>query len=674
MGGGFKEQRVERLKGAGDSPQRRDSKVGVLEGGVCLFGEDGRLPSVTVFEGEVEEWRSYLAEPWGRRTDASWAMELRVVGSGKVKVLSGERGVGSAALELTKAFSDVRDRLVGWGEDLVKIYDGLVSGVGCAIKVYFSERLPCEAVPEVQFTADGAVSEDRIVVNREFFDGTKNLRGKVGLAGWLPVVAVLLLQMGHSLRPRDHFMERIWLTTRWANLMLHILCDGRSNRSLNLTDWGKVFHSCARNDDQRDKGVLLWARRVMGLVEDVIFLFGRKSLRELDEAAKVAVRDFLDRGYLRLSIEDLMPTVPEWLVPMELGDGRCRQLPKPRLGRYGILDKEDLEAWKLVAGPLRELGFVVLGQLGIGQFGRVYEAFPLQGGHLPKRVALKVDRFRKGKKREAIEAAEIIMETARGLAASPHVIRVFDAGRLRKLRMTYHVLQLVEGDTLDHLLGMAGEEHASVLRPRVANRSREDAAREVFKALSRHRGEAWRKRHRANPFKRRPGVEEVLDLLVSLALWVERVHELGFAVNDLKNGNVMVSRRGQVKGIDLDSYGRIFSAGDKLGDFIFLAVAMLQMVKRATDWEGEGWSLENHLSILGDVEGMKKFFVRGFLLRGTEDGEGGKVWEYLAAYLAFFLGACWSGEFCENARGFSGAIDELIFLRRRVGGRYLLLQ
>jgi DNA-binding helix-hairpin-helix protein with protein kinase domain len=45
-----------------------------------------------------------------------------------------------------------------------------------------------------------------------------------------------------------------------------------------------------------------------------------------------------------------------------------------------------------------------------------------------------------------------------------------------------------------------------------------------------------------------------MDLLTSIVLWLEEVHALGYAVNDLKNGNLMVSRRGQLKGIDLDTY------------------------------------------------------------------------------------------------------------------------
>jgi len=69
-----------------------------------------------------------------------------------------------------------------------------------------------------------------------------------------------------------------------------------------------------------------------------------------------------------------------------------------------------------------------------------------------------------------------------------------------------------------------------------------------------------------------------LDILTSVVLWLEEVHDLGYAINDLKNGNLMVSRRGQLKGIDLDSYSRIHPPIDRTPDFYFLSVSALMMV------------------------------------------------------------------------------------------------
>jgi hypothetical protein len=70
----------------------------------------------------------------------------------------------------------------------------------------------------------------------------------------------------------------------------------------------------------------------------------------------------------------------------------------------------------------------------------------------------------------------------------------------------------------------------------------------------------------------------VLDLLTSVLLWLEEVHRVNYAINDLKNGNLMMSRRGQLKGIDLDSYAPVHSPRDKVTDFMFLAVSLVLLL------------------------------------------------------------------------------------------------
>ena len=56
------------------------------------------------------------------------------------------------------------------------------------------------------------------------------------------------------------------------------------------------------------------------------------------------------------------------------------------------------------------------------------------------------------------------------------------------------------------------------------------------------------------------------------------MHRIGYAINDLKNGNLMMSRRGQLKGIDLDSYASVHSPRDKVTDFMFLAVSLILLI------------------------------------------------------------------------------------------------
>lgn len=409
------------------------------------------------------------------------------------------------------------------------------------------------------------------------------------------------------------------------------------------------------------------------LLNDLSFLLNDRLLETGLETAKIFVRDYLDGRYLRLSLAGLMPESPEWLQPMEFEwKGKKKvKTPTPRVGQFGILDEEDLDAWKKMRGPLAESHYHLVRQIGLGQFGRVYEAINAANATIPTRVAVKVDRIRKGMKKEAIEAAEIIMDTARGLSSSPHVIRVFDAGKLPGIRASFHVLQLVDGDTLDNLLGIAGAEHSSVMRPPSQRESEQGVQQEFLKALSGSPGEIWRRARGAPPFVTQPDLADMLDLLVSKTLWVEEVHGLGFAVNDLKNGNVMINRRGQFKAIDLDAYSRIFSHLDKMPDFFFLAVSTVQLLTA-----GQGDLGAGHMkSLFGDSELLRTFLREQWNFREVPAIREGRFdREELVGFLVRFVEDARTGEFSREPAAFRAAIDALILLKRRLGNQEMVLE
>jgi serine/threonine protein kinase len=293
---------------------------------------------------------------------------------------------------------------------------------------------------------------------------------------------------------------------------------------------------------------------------------------------RVAACEYLDSVYLRLSLAGAMPEVAPAMAAMEFERvGRKVRTAAPEQGRNGVVDLEDLEAWKAVADPFRDLGFTLLRQLGMGEFGRVYEALNDNSPNYPGRVALKVDRI-VGKKKNAILEAEEAMVVGRALARVPHLMRLYDTGKLKGQRFTYHVLQLINGDTLDNLVGVTGTEHASVSRPPSARASDGEAEAEYNRAVSARGGELWRRQRMALPFTHALSPAMVLDLLTSVLLWMEGVHAVGYAINDLKNGNLMMSRRGQLKGIDLDSYAPVHSPKDKVTDFMFLAVSVILLL------------------------------------------------------------------------------------------------
>src|SRR5262249_21742046 len=163
-----------------------------------------------------------------------------------------------------------------------------------------------------------------------------------------------------------------------------------------------------------------------------------------------------------------------------------------------------------VEAPFRQIGLVLLRQLGMGEVGRVYEALNTENPHWPQLVAVKVDRL--GERQNVIQDIQTTLQISRDLASSPHVIRIFDACRLKGLQSTLHVLQRIDGDTLDNLMGLTGREHSSMRRPTSARDSGESAELEYLERVRSSDCEAWRRERMIAPFTRPLSLGHILDL------------------------------------------------------------------------------------------------------------------------------------------------------------------
>ena len=641
--------------------------------------------STTVFSGTADAWLEYLQKPWNERTDGVFEMEIQIRSATKSLGFFPLNDRSALWAEgLTRAFRELPS-LLRKSQHAGRIFDEMLfdnpSNGETRMFLSSSATVPAMATREMRVNDDLTPAETRIVARthmlREFEPALEVKSGTLERTGKIwEVIRHVLIQLGHRSYPRDRFTERIHLTTNMALLNLHVLYDGKKDGRLDPTAAGEAFERVAAARQKFERRELFARDPFFRMLSDVSFLLRDRNVESLWDTAAVITRDYLDSRYLRLSVAGLMPDKPEWQesMPVEWKSPRKLKTPRPKSGRYGIIDDEDEDAWNKIQGPLEGIGYLIIGQLGMGQFGRVYEAINVANSSIPPRVAVKVDRIRKGHKKEAIEAADTIMGIARGLSKSPHVIRVFDAGYLEKARSNYHVLQLVEGDTLDHLIGVAGSEHASILRPKAGRTSKDEADREFLKSLTGSAGEAWRRNRKSPPFVAPPGLGHIMDLLTSTALWLEEVHSLGFAVNDLKNGNVMLSRRGQFKAIDLDSYSRVFSHLDKLPDFFFLAVSSFQLITRGCAWGSAATSAEIK-QLLADPGAVERVLNEIWPFGDLAAQSGGRVQTAdVTGFFARFIDDARSGAFAQDPGRFSEAIDRLIFLKRRLSTEEMILQ
>ena len=547
--------------------------------------------SSTVFSGTSDQWIAYLSTARPARYDRQLCVRVIVDRQAEqLEFAADHEPSGVLAEQLNSGVQLLWHRIRGKPQARSAFHQtvfGNSSNLTGRLFLRVSPLLPCEASREVTWGSGDDHDATNIVIRQSVLKtvtrdlsraGAKSDPDKrLGLC-W-PLLRRVLSQLGFPNDPRDRFVEKINRTVADCLLTINLLYEGTRHHQLVPNDIGRLFHRHMARRDGLAEDELFDRHPYFRLLNELSFMLDPESYARHIPFAHVLVREYLDDRYLRLSLAGVMPGVDDSMACMPFHwDHRGVSTPYPRQGRYGILDREDLGAWKKVEGPFRDMGFVLLRQLGIGQFGRVYEAINQYNPHIPGRIALKIDRIARGKKKEAIQNAEATMRIGEALATAPHVIRVFDAGKLRGKRFTYHVLQLVDGDTLDNLVGISGTEHSSMLRPRGGHRSVKEVQREYLKTVKASTKEIWRRQRMTRPFTDPLNLAQTLDLLTSILLWLEEVHQRDFAVNDLKNGNLMISRRGQLKGIDLDAYSPIKGTTDRVTDFFFLATSLTMLL------------------------------------------------------------------------------------------------
>lgn len=640
--------------------------------------------STTVFTGSAPEWLDYLALSPEERFDPAWDIEIRYHSSEKVlDFIGGNEESKILANALQEGYAALRKNLETKPR-VRQVLDDLVftnrSNDDTRLLLRVSPCLPSLASREVALSKENRADETQIVLDLnsvettidriQTYPGRDTAKTQIRLGLTWPLLRRVISQLSYPSFPRDRYLEKINLTTRMAVLNIHVIFREKKDGRLIPSKAGKIYQEHVSQRDGVPVDQLIERHPYFRMLKNLSFVLQENWTDSMLEPASVVVRDYLDTRYLRLSIASVMPEIGEEMLPAEVNwkeNGKPRKIHKPAIGRYGLFDREDVEAWHQVENPFRDLGFVPVRQLGIGQFGRVYEVVNYRNGTIPRRVALKVDRLQRGKKSEAIEAADTILRVGRDLASCPHVIRIYDAGRLKKRNLTYHVIQLVDGDTLDSLIGITGTEHASIRRPKRKRTSLEELHTEVNEALGSSIDEAWRGHRLSLPFTRSLTIPLFLDLLTSILLWLEEVHDLGYAVNDLKNGNLMVSRRGQLKGIDLDSYAPAFSPIDLRVDYFFLAVSLLLFLFNFRSEKESGRSISG---LLGKEKRLRDEI--GKIWRST-DGAEVAILEALEELMGDLVVRSQAGIYAEDPGSFKQDIERVILFKRSIRGGEIIL-
>ncbi len=631
----------------------------------------------TVFSGESHQWVTYLQQSRSDRYVKDIRIWIELKRDAQQLILHADNEASrTLAGHLETAFRTFQARVRHKPFVAQAAHEAIFensSNYDGDLRLRVSHLLPCEASREVKLGHSKEVVASIIVLReatvravlRNLISAGRETPADAHLGLTWPLVRRLISQLSYPDYPRDRFVEKIALTERNCLIAVNLLFDEKRHQQLVPNKVGKLFQQFIAHREGIRESDLFERHLYFRLLNELSFMLDEQSYRDHRTLADVLVREYLDNRYLRLSLAGMMPPLDRHMAPMPFHwEKKKVSTPYPRQGRYGILDDEDLNAWRKVEGPFREMGFTIIRQLGIGQFGRVYEACNQFNPHIPRHVALKVDRIVRGKKKEAIQGAQETMQIASDLAAAPHVIRIFDAGKVSGKRYTFHVLQMVDGDTLDNLVGISGTEHSSMLRPRRGIRSEREVQKDYLKAIKDSTREIWRRNRMTRPFADPLDLSQSLDLMTSILIWLEEVHSLGYAVNDLKNGNLMISRRGQLKGIDLDAYSRIRNPLDRVGDFFFLAVSLILLLLNISRLHGKPM-----VGCEGALESPD--ILRTALQANWEFGdvaqlsEGRVQNEEVIDLLVDLIQRAQHGVYAQQSDQFSADIDRLIWLKRR---------
>ncbi|WFB35880.1 hypothetical protein P3T73_17140 [Kiritimatiellota bacterium B12222] len=642
--------------------------------------------TTTVFSGEPEEWISYLKTPWNERRNHPLKLDVELDKKNRKVKFHGQNEISRLwAGYLTEGTVLIRKFLAD-SPITTQVLEELIfeneTNFSSQLHVHATHPLPSMGTREVRFDDQLNPIETDIVLRAETLKSVeqrlksegKNISDIRKLGILWPVIRRIISQLGYSSYPRDRFRDRIVLTTKVSFITIQLLFDGKEKGKLKPNEAGDIYMDFVSEREEIKKKHLYLRSNYFRMLNDLSFLTKEKNYQSFWDVSQVVVRDYLDQQYLRISLAGVMPGMMEWTAPMDFTWVKKKKVetPSPQKGKYGILDQEDYNAWRKVHPQLNDIGFVLLRQLGMGQFGRVYEALNLKNSSIPERVAIKVDRIRKGKKQEAIQAVDTIMDISRGLSQCPHVIRIYDAGKLKQIDSTYHILQLVDGDTLDNLIGVTGTEHASVYRPPILRTSVQDLKREYLRVIKSTEGEQWRRERMSLPFSDPLTLSQSLDVITSTLLWLEEVHGLNYAINDLKNGNLMISRNGQLKGIDLDTYSPVFTPLDKLPDFFFLAITVLLFVLKVLTI---GHDEEIKASgLLSDMNALHKTLLDNWRFGDLATLTNGRVeTEEVIHWIMDLINNSRNGSYAHDPESFTNAIDKLIHFKRGLVNEEMVL-
>ena len=372
--------------------------------------------SSTLFSGEPADWVRYLDAAEGARYESDVRVAVHLEASLDLLVFEPETESSRWLAELLSfGFKELTQRLAPRAH-VFKVFRELIfeneANQRSRLVVLLSASVPGDGTRETR-SQDGKSGDVSLVLSlplaltaRENYERMRAAPSGQRLGVIWQLVARVMNSLAYPPAPRDLFVTKIDVHSRLTYIAINVLYDEQRRGLLWPTEVGSAFAATMSEHHGIPVPELIERDPYFRSLSKVGFMLRPAPYARYEQDARIVARDFLDPLYVRLSLAGAMPGVLPSMKPMRVTrQGDKVRTPQPTLGKYGVLDEEDLAAWKAVAGPFADLGFTLLRQLGMGEFGRVYEALNDNNRAFPELVALKVDRI-VGKKKKAILEAE----------------------------------------------------------------------------------------------------------------------------------------------------------------------------------------------------------------------------------------------------------------------------
>lgn len=689
-----------------------------------------------VFGGTLEQWENYVNKTWKQRYSSQGHLRI-VVDQEKEEIIINPFGNDIYSKDLGKALNQgiklFQNKLknIHFAQELFRIeVIKNMANKAMAINLRLSDILPTEASREIFLDDNLYIQNINIVLKRSMVErvlkeyNSRDVSDQDKELGILwPLIRAVVHELGNKNLPRDRFIEAIDRSYYMAIWERNILFkEKKSPDRLVPNKIGKCYLDYIAQEYGIEQEMVMDIAYFRMLSEIATFITdqalqkdrrmnGRMGDNNIN-FAKIYIREYLDGKYLRPSLALIIPEPSESYKPMNLVWKNKKPItPDPEVGKYGIEDKEDLYAWQKVSKSFAQKGLILLAQLGIGGFGRVYLARNIDYNKAwPRDLAIKVDRIYRIMQKSSIKTQEDIMALSRDLSNSPHVIRIRDSGILDD-KYTYHILQLVDGMNLDDLLGIAGRDSPGAAKlPKPKN-----LIEKVANMFMPAQDWATRAKYRTNTIiKQHLSLRQTLDIVISILLKVEKIHKLGYSLSDLKTGNVMISRSGWLKGIDLDDYKKIpddprflmqdFFLLSKTIFFVYCYATGNQVIsKKEFIAMAQGWPEEIRQKMLEAIEKDKGEYIKAenifnilyyYFPEAKDVGELGADelklrlmfktgWKFsdlpvekADAFINMFTRLMFNSRYNDYGRdpeAFSADIDKLIYLKRLFFEREMIL-